>query len=32
MFVLRLTDMPVLEPGVAMPQTIVSPAKPLHVK
>uniref|UniRef100_A0A8C9F5R1 Post-glycosylphosphatidylinositol attachment to proteins 6 n=1 Tax=Pavo cristatus TaxID=9049 RepID=A0A8C9F5R1_PAVCR len=27
MFVLRLTDMPVLEPGVAMPQTIVSPAK-----
>uniref|UniRef100_A0A8C0F5T6 Post-glycosylphosphatidylinositol attachment to proteins 6 n=1 Tax=Bubo bubo TaxID=30461 RepID=A0A8C0F5T6_BUBBB len=30
MFVLRLTDMPVLEPGVAMPQTIVSPAKPLH--
>ncbi|KAM6113980.1 LOW QUALITY PROTEIN: post-GPI attachment to proteins factor 6 [Pterocles gutturalis] len=32
MFVLRLTDMPVLEPGVAVPQTIVSPAKPLHVK
>ncbi|XP_042654694.1 post-GPI attachment to proteins factor 6 isoform X2 [Tyto alba] len=32
MFVLRLSDMPVLEPGVAMPQTIVSPAKPLHVK
>ncbi|KAM6352454.1 post-GPI attachment to proteins factor 6 isoform 5-T8 [Alca torda] len=32
MFVLRLTDMPVLEPGVAMPQTVVSPAKALHVK
>ncbi|XP_069665910.1 post-GPI attachment to proteins factor 6 [Haliaeetus albicilla] len=32
MFVLRLTEMPVLEPGVAMPQTVVSPAKPLHVK
>ncbi|NWS50684.1 TMM8A factor, partial [Probosciger aterrimus] len=32
MFVLRLTDMPVLEPGVAMPQTVVSPAKPLHAK
>nr|XP_027324794.1 post-GPI attachment to proteins factor 6 isoform X2 [Anas platyrhynchos] len=32
MFVLRLADMPVLEPGVAMPQTIISPAKPLHVK
>ncbi|KAI1233863.1 hypothetical protein IHE44_0004313 [Lamprotornis superbus] len=31
MFVLRLTDMPVLEPGVPMPHT-VSPAKPLHVK
>uniref|UniRef100_A0A8B9NEK1 Post-glycosylphosphatidylinositol attachment to proteins 6 n=1 Tax=Accipiter nisus TaxID=211598 RepID=A0A8B9NEK1_9AVES len=27
MFVLRLTEMPVLEPGVAMPQTVVSPAK-----
>ncbi|XP_009985763.1 PREDICTED: transmembrane protein 8A [Tauraco erythrolophus] len=26
MFVLRLTDMPVLEPGVAMPRTVVSPA------
>ncbi|XP_064246194.1 post-GPI attachment to proteins factor 6 isoform X1 [Passer domesticus] len=32
MFVLRLTDMPVLEPGVPMPHTVVSPAKPLHVK
>uniref|UniRef100_A0A8B9PDJ8 Post-glycosylphosphatidylinositol attachment to proteins 6 n=1 Tax=Apteryx owenii TaxID=8824 RepID=A0A8B9PDJ8_APTOW len=32
MFVLRLIDMPVLEPGVAMPQTVVSPTKPLHVK
>ncbi|XP_074453699.1 post-GPI attachment to proteins factor 6 isoform X3 [Larus michahellis] len=32
MFVLRLADMPVLEPGVAMPQTVVSPAKALHVK
>uniref|UniRef100_U3IEI4 Post-GPI attachment to proteins 6 n=1 Tax=Anas platyrhynchos platyrhynchos TaxID=8840 RepID=U3IEI4_ANAPP len=27
MFVLRLADMPVLEPGAAMPQTIISPAK-----
>uniref|UniRef100_A0A8D2NH55 Post-GPI attachment to proteins 6 n=1 Tax=Zonotrichia albicollis TaxID=44394 RepID=A0A8D2NH55_ZONAL len=27
MFVLRLTDMPVLEPGVPMPHTVVSPAK-----
>ncbi|XP_023792262.1 post-GPI attachment to proteins factor 6 isoform X2 [Cyanistes caeruleus] len=32
MFVLRLTDMPVLEPGVPMPHTVLSPAKPLHVK
>ncbi|KFU88014.1 Transmembrane protein 8A, partial [Chaetura pelagica] len=32
MFVLRLMDMPVLEPGVAVPQTIISSAKPLHVK
>ncbi|XP_041318252.1 post-GPI attachment to proteins factor 6 isoform X2 [Pyrgilauda ruficollis] len=32
MFVLRLTDMPVLEPGVPMLHTVVSPAKPLHVK
>ncbi|XP_071616511.1 post-GPI attachment to proteins factor 6 isoform X2 [Heliangelus exortis] len=32
MFVLRLPEMPVLEPGVAVPQTIPSPAKPLHVK
>ncbi|XP_058705350.1 post-GPI attachment to proteins factor 6 isoform X2 [Poecile atricapillus] len=32
MFVLRLTDMPVLEPDVPMPHTVLSPAKPLHVK
>ncbi|NWQ81474.1 TMM8A factor, partial [Columbina picui] len=32
MFVLRLADTPVLEPGVPMLQTVVSPAKPLHVK
>ncbi|PKK24530.1 transmembrane protein 8A [Columba livia] len=32
MFVLRLADTPVLEPGVPTLQTVVSPAKPLHVK
>uniref|UniRef100_A0A8D0LC55 Post-GPI attachment to proteins 6 n=1 Tax=Sphenodon punctatus TaxID=8508 RepID=A0A8D0LC55_SPHPU len=32
MFVLRTIDVPVLEPDTPMQQTIVSPARPLHVK
>ncbi|KYO44565.1 transmembrane protein 8A [Alligator mississippiensis] len=32
MFVLRLVNMPILEPDTPMKQTIVSPVQPLHVK
>uniref|UniRef100_A0A8C8REF2 Post-glycosylphosphatidylinositol attachment to proteins 6 n=1 Tax=Pelusios castaneus TaxID=367368 RepID=A0A8C8REF2_9SAUR len=32
MFVLRLVDVPVLEPDTPLQQTILSPARPLHVK
>ncbi|CAM5087014.1 unnamed protein product [Natator depressus] len=32
MFVLRLVDIPVLEPDTPLQQTIASPARPLHVK
>ncbi|XP_026506612.1 post-GPI attachment to proteins factor 6 [Terrapene carolina triunguis] len=32
MFVLRLVDVPVLQPDIPLQQTIASPARPLHVK